>query len=392
MLATTLVSLFFTSLVSAENTTRVLKDVLLVGNNWDGTATVIESVFPYSKLGLVNLVPDLQQRLSAIKWNPLNYVVYKFNQIQVGKGHDQLVDDLYASPDGNSIVASRPSLGDVVSINLETETVNWRFPVPGFRSDHMAISPDGERVLVSASFSKTVCVLNIKTGELIGKFPTGQSPHENFIVNNSSQIWNVAIGINVFNIPDSWKGDRHITVVDYQTLQVLKTIDMRSRLNAVGLKDFSNAVRPGAFNPDWTKFYFQVSFFNGILEYDVQNDNISRTVTLPSNPLLNPDRSTWLLNSRHHGLSITPDGRYLCAAGTMDNYTTIVNTANLSHKSLVAAQRPYWATVSGDAKHCIISESAADVVTAIDFESGEKVVSIPVGTHPQRVRIGRILI
>ncbi len=43
------------------------------------------------------------------------------------------------------------SLADVVAISLETGDIVWRFPVDGQRSDHMAISPDGARLLVSDS-------------------------------------------------------------------------------------------------------------------------------------------------------------------------------------------------------------------------------------------------
>ncbi len=57
---------------------------------------------------------------------------------------------------------------------------------------------------------------------------------------------------------------------------------------------------------------------------------------------------------------------------------------------LVSASKPYWATVSGDGKDCVISESGADQITAIDFATGQKVLSVPVGDHPQRIRLGHV--
>lgn len=38
----------------------------------------------------------------------------------------------------------------------------------------------------------------------------------------------------------------------------------------------------------------------------------------------------------------------------------------------------------------MISESGSDRVTAISFATGEKVASVPVGDHPQRIRLARL--
>ncbi len=197
---------------------------------------------------------------------------------------------------------------------------------------------------------------------------------------------------NDFDAPDQdWlKGDRHITVVDSTTFQVVRTIDMRARLNAFGRSDLSNAVRPAVFSPDFSKLYFQVSYFNGFLEYDVATDAITQVKTLPKNPNTSDDRKTFVNDSRHHGLSMNTDGSKLCVAGTMDDYATVVDRATLQQGPLVTASKPYWATVSGDGRQCVISESGADQITAIDFATGQKVVSVSVGDHPQRVRLGHV--
>jgi hypothetical protein len=74
----------------------------------------------------------------------------------------------------------------------------------------------------------------------------------------------------------------------------------------------------------------------------------------------------------------------------MDDYAVVVDRATLRESALVPASKPYWATVSGDGRSCVISESGADQVTAIDFATGRKLVSVPVGDHPQRVRVGHV--
>ncbi|MFF1274317.1 YncE family protein [Streptomyces marokkonensis] len=378
----------------APGSSTGLREVLFVGNNWDGTADVLESTGDFSRIGRIDVVPDKEERMAEINADPIHWIYFMAIRNSVGEGHDQFVDDMYSTPDGTSVVVSRPSFADVVSLDLATGEVNWRFPVSGYRSDHMAVSPDGKRVAVSASTSNTVHVLDIGTGEELGSFATGDKPHENIFSADGRHIWNMSIGEVNTALDATWldwtKGDRRITVVDATTFEQVEVIDMRERLDAAGLKDHSDAVRPAAFSPDESKLYFQVSFFNGFLEYDVATDRITRTKTLPKNPATSTDRTTWVNDSRHHGITMKPDGTKLCVAGTMDDYATVVDRATLRQGPLVTVSKPYWATVSGDGKSCVVSESGADRVTAIDFATGEKSVSVPVGDHPQRVRLGRV--
>ncbi|MET8978426.1 YncE family protein [Streptomyces sp. NPDC004539] len=380
--------------VHAAPDAAALREVLFVGNNWDGTADVIKSTGDYAKIGRIDVIPDKAQRMAEIQADPIKWIYFTAIRNGVGEGHDQFVDDMYTTPDGSSVVVSRPSFADVVSIDLATGAINWRFPVSGYRSDHMAVSPDGTRVAVSASTSNTVHVLDIVTGRQLGKFTTGDKPHENIFTKDGKYIYNMAIGDVNTDLDAPWldwtKGDRRITVVDATTYQQVKVIDMRPKLDAIGLTDFSDAVRPAVFSPDESKLYFQVSFFNGFFEYDLATDRITRTKTLPKNPATSDERTTFVNDSRHHGISMSPDGSKLCVAGTMDDYTTVVNRTTLQEGPLVTASKPYWATVSGDGKACIVSESGADQVTAIDFATGQKLTSVPVGDHPQRVRLGHV--
>ncbi|MER7482741.1 YncE family protein [Streptomyces sp. NPDC126510] len=379
---------------AAPGSSAALREVLFVGNNWDGTADVIRSGGDFGKIGRINVIPDKDERMAAINADPIKWIYFMAIRNSVGEGHDQFVDDMYSTPDGRSVVVSRPSFADVVSIDLASGKLNWRFPVSGYRSDHMAVSPDGKRVAVSASTSNTVHVLDIVSGKELGKFGTGDKPHENIFTQDGKFIYNMAIGDVNTQTDAPWldwtKGDRRITVVDATTFEQVKVIDMRPQLDALGLKDYSDAVRPAVFSPDESKLYFQVSFFNGFFEYDIAGEKITRTKTLPKNPATSDDRTTFVNDSRHHGISMSPDGKKLCVAGTMDDYATVVDRATLQEGPLVTAAKPYWATVSGDGKSCVVSESGTDQVTAIDFATGKKVVSVPVGDHPQRVRLGHV--
>ncbi|MFI5528007.1 YncE family protein [Kitasatospora sp. NPDC051853] len=371
-----------------------LREVLLVGNNWDGTADVLASSGSLDKVGRIDVVPDKAERLAEIHRDPIRLAYFLGVRLGPGEGHDQFVDDMYTTPDGSSVVVSRPSFADVVSLDLATGRLNWRFPVAGYRSDHMAVSPDGTRVAVSASTAGTVHVLDIRTGTQLGSFRTGDKPHENLFTDGGRRLWNMSIGEVTTALDAPWldwtKGDRRITVVDADTYAPVKVIDMRQRLDAAGRSDLSDAVRPAAFSPDGSTLFFQLSFYNGLVEYDVAADRITRFKELPKSPATNEDRTTWVNDSRHHGLSVSPDGAHLCVAGTMDDYVTVLDRATLQEGPLIPAAKPYWATVSGDGRSCVVSESGSDRVTAIDFATGRPTASVPVGDHPQRVRLGHV--
>jgi len=367
------------------------QEVLFVANNWDGTASVLSSGPDLAPVGEINVIPDRDQRMREIYRDPIRLAAFLVIRQTVGEGNDQFADDMYTTPDGSSLVVSRPSFADVVSISLATGEVEWRFQVAGVRADHMAVSPDGTQVAVSASTGNRVHVLDIETGVEAGSVPTGDKPHEN-VYTSDGLLWNMSIGEvnNGFDDPalDFLKGDRVITVADAETFEVVREIDMRDRLDDAGLGHLSDAVRPATFSPDESKLYFQVSYFGGFLEYDVATDRITRTKTLPG--VFDGPRTEMVNDSRHHGLTMQPSGEHLCVAGTMDDYAVVVDRATLEAGPLVDVDKPYWSTVTGDGAACVVSESGSDQVTSIDFETGQKVTSVPVGDHPQRVRLGTV--
>lgn len=183
-----------TAMLSQMNTALAdSQAVVFVGNNWDGTVNVFNSQ-NYSKVGVINVVPDKQARMKEILLNPIKLVAFQAVRNLIGEGHDQLVDDMYSSNDGKLLIASRPSFADVVAIDIATGKIVWRFVVDGYRSDHMALSPDGTKVAVSASTGNVVHILDVNTGKQVGKFASGNSPHENVYSKDGSKIYHASIG------------------------------------------------------------------------------------------------------------------------------------------------------------------------------------------------------
>jgi DNA-binding beta-propeller fold protein YncE len=371
------------------------RDVLVASNNWEGTADFIDPQ-SFQRLMRLNIVPDRDQRMAEIAADPVALGYYALVQQEIGEGHDQLVDDAFTSHDGRYLYVSRPSFADVVAFDLTTKKIVWRAKVDGYRADHMAISPDGTRLAVSASTGNVVDIVDTANGQIVAKVPAGESPHENNFSKDGSLLFQASIG-KVYTPTDdpsmdASKGDRYFEVIDTKTWQVIKRVHIAQKLEEAGYSGYSDSIRPMAIAPDERHFYFQLSFLHGLVEYDLVQDKVLRVKELPvSDHAKNLRRDEYVLDSAHHGLAMNPDGTKLCAAGTMDNYIAIIHRGDLSYKILDTGERPYWATTSTDGRYCFVSIAGEDRVAVIDYATEQQVASIPVGDHVQRSRMARAL-
>ena len=237
------------------------RDVLVVSNNWDGTADFIDTK-TFKRVKRLNIIPDAEERVAEIESNPDDLAYFLAIRELVGEGHDQYVDDSFTSLNGRYLYVSRPSFADVVAFDLKTDKIVWRVPVEGNRADHMAISKNGRRLLVSASTARKVHEINTRKGVITRSFESGDQPHENNYSADGKTIFHASIG-TVYTPTDdpaldSTKGDRWFEVVDNETFEVKKRIDMGQKLEEAGYPDQSSAVRPMALAPGERFLYFQV--------------------------------------------------------------------------------------------------------------------------------------
>ena len=389
-----LAAVVLAALALAPAAAGATRDVLYVGNNWDGTADVVDPE-RFTRIARLNIIPDKEERLAEIATDPERQGYFLAIRQLVGEGHDQYVDDMFSSHDGRFLYVSRPSFADVVAIDLRTRKIAWRTKVDGNRADHMAISPDGTRLLVSASTAKSINVIETTKGEIVGRIPSGDQPHENNFSADGRLIYHASIGTVFTPLDDpafdASKGERVFQIVDAQTLKVVKRLDMGQKLEEAGYPDMSSAVRPMALSPDERFVYFQVSFFHGFVEYDLQQDKVLRLAELPvSEEAAKKRRDEYLLDSAHHGLAMNPEGTKLCVAGTMSDYAAIVARDSFRVRLAANGLKPYWSTNSADGKLCFISFSGDDRVSVVSYADEREIASIPVGDHPQRMRTGEL--
>jgi YVTN family beta-propeller protein len=426
--------------VSTEATERRRKpprEVMFVGNNWDGTASVIDAR-SRKVIKRLNIIPDRREELLEIYAAPDRLAFYLAIQQVVGEGHDQYVDDMFTTRDGNLVAVSRPSFSDVVWIDLATGRVVAEQQMNGYRTDHMGVSPDGRRLLVSDSTDRTVHEYvmggrgNPNTGKLLRTFESGDTPHESNYSKNGNRIFHASIGrvytpvdypqlgpVPVGGVHDAVKADRWLQVVDNRTFTVMRRWDMGKELAEAGFPGMSSAVRPMAITPDERTIYLQVSFFHGIVEFKLRKKDptgggdyvsggrpepaygrVKRLIPLPvSEEAAALTREEYVLDSAHHGIAINDAGTRLCVAGTMSDYAAVVNRRTGRYKVFDGAARflsnreyskPYWATTSKADGNCWVSMAGSDLVLVIDYAKRKVIDEIAVGVHPQRVRDGLV--
>ncbi len=75
----------------------------------------------------------------------------------------------------------------------------------------------------------------------------------------------------------------------------------------------------------------------------------------------------------------------------MSDYAAIVSrkTFKLQDASTVG-EKPYWSTTSSNGKRCYVSWSGTDSISVISYRKRKEIAHIPVGDHPQRIRVGYI--
>jgi hypothetical protein len=419
-----------------------LRDVMWVGNNWAGTASIVDARrLTVLKRG-VNLIPDKAQELAEIQSDPEKLAFYLAIQQGPGEGHDQYVDDMFGTRSGRYLAVSRPSFADVVWVDVakaiagRSDSIVREQPMDGHRTDHMGVSPDGRRLLVSDSTERQVIEFSmvdetvggrtIAMGDRLRTFESGETPHESNYTKDGARIFHASIGkvytpgdatgvgpVKIGPVHDALKGDRWFQIVRNGDFQVTQRWDMGKELAEAGYPDMSSAVRPMALAPDERFVYFQVSYFHGLVEFDTQARDtdgvvgytaggipeprtgaVRRVVNLPNRVPTMP-LEQYVNDSAHHGLAMDQKGTTLCAAGTMDDYAALVDRRTMAYRIFDTATtghsygKPYW-TTEGIGDTCWVSLSEADSVAVLSFGQKKELAYLAVGDHPQRIRHGLV--
>jgi YVTN family beta-propeller protein len=277
-------------------------------------------------------------------------------------------DDIVPSPNGDVLYLARivrrddgrpAGTGEVAAIDPATRRILWRASFRG-TPNHLAVSPDGQRVYVTIVSGSWVDVIDPAKRAVVDSVEVGTGPHDIEVSRDGKRVY-----VGLIRGTD-------VTVFDAATRQVLRKIP------------FGENVRPIALSHDESRLYVQLSRFHGFVVVDPRSGTIVRRVAMPV-----PAGSTLpssMPNDVNHGLRITRDGRYLIANGSLLDFVAIYSLPDLALVATVpVGHDPNWVTLSPDGKRCYVSNRGSDEVSVIDLASRKEVGRIKVGKYPQRM-------
>lgn len=370
-----------------------MRDVIMVGNSVKGSVSFLDA-HTFENLGSVDVIPDFEEVKDDIDADLVRSIAYPIVKQQQLLHHfepaegERFVDDMFVSPDGETLYVSRSNLGDVAAFDLTGpgHPQLWRTFADGVRADHATISPDGSRIVVSATLARKANVIDTETGEIVGSFPTGKYPHQNDYTEDGEHIYNGSIGnvgYEAVSYEDNeFKGPRWLVRVDADTLEVERQYV------------FDYGIRPTRFASNGRIAYMQLSYLNGVIKFDLRTGvELDRSEQPFSDFAMDTYASynEFPHDSAHHGLALSGDESRLCDCGTVDNTVAIVTTDDMEVEHMVEVGNvPYWATTGPEGEYCFVSMSGDDAITVIDYDGGKKVKTVPVGDFPQRNRRGRV--
>jgi DNA-binding beta-propeller fold protein YncE len=350
--------------VGADETTR---DVMFTANVADGTATMIDPS-SYDVLGTIDLYPEanrvdsLHDSIQSVGTDILNAFA-----------RENYVEHVDVSPDGRTLYAARGHVGDVVAIDIASNELRWEHDLPGFRADHMILSPDGDFLYVSDIMFDTTVKIHTGTGWRVGgapahTWPHGLHLHELPAFGGDLTLINGSLGTVI--TPEAL-GHTRLTFIDPFWMWPKRTVD------------FEDGVRPFRVTHDGRKIYCQISKFHGFHEYDVDRDEVTRTKELPRTEHVPDDEGDYPLQSAHHGIALSGDEEYICLAGTTSWYAAVVRRSDFALVGTThVGEHPYWVTTAPDGDHAFVAVRGEGHVSVIRYEDAEEVARIDAGEAP----------
>jgi DNA-binding beta-propeller fold protein YncE len=351
------------------------REVVLVANAEGGDVAVVDA-HSFRVMRRIDVLPDGPSATPG-EDDPAQALIGQ--QIVEAAGGQNYAQDQDVSPDGRTLYVSRGHRGDIAAFDIATGTMRWKLPIPGFRSDHMAISRDGRRLYVSALTEDEVEVVDTEQRAIVASFPSGQWPHDNHLSDDGERLYNGSIG-NVV-APSEARGANgppyRLTVVDAQTLAPIAS------------HVFDRGIRPYVITHDERRLFAQLSELHGVVEFDLAAGRELRRRELPIDPGVTEE--DYDFEAPHHGLAMSHDERTLCAAGRASDYVALIATRTLEPNAIIEVDdAPGWAATDPDGHLCFVPNTRADTLSVISFARRREIARFGIGDGPKQIEAARI--
>jgi len=247
-----------------------------------------------------------------------------------------------ASPvTGLIYVAARGRLG---AVDLSTEKMVWSNTYDGQCCERPQVSPDGKFMYVGSDLKDFWYVINPRTGELITKVVSPQSP-------NAHNLNLSADGKTAFMSPNG----KVMGIADTTTHKLTKTIS------------FPDNVRVFVLNHDSSLIYSNLNNLLGFVIADVKTGQILHKVEVqgfgwPENWNVTP-RPRIPHGCPSHGIALVNDEKEVWLSDGLNNYIHIFDNTKMPPRQVASIKTnggAYWMTPSVDAK--LIYASSGDVI------------------------------
>lgn len=355
------------------------RDVMATCNAADGSVSLVDAR-THDHIRTVSVYPDDDEK-DALEDATVDQVE---PEIMNAWGRQNYIEHVNVSPDGRTLYAARGHVGDIVAVDVETGEKIWETELVGVRADHQKLGPEGRYLYTADIVVDLVHKIDAETGEIVASGDVHQQPHglhyHHLPAFDREVLVNGSLGNMV--VPDHETGDpsaHRLTFLNPATMETLRTAE------------FEEGVRPFAITHDGRKAYVQVSYFHGFHEYDIDADEIIRTIELPKTEHVPDDEGDYPLQSAHHGIDISGDGEYICVAGTTSWYVAIVRRSDFELVDTIeVGEHPYWVRTAPDGEHAFVPVRGEDEVAVINYEAAKEVGRASVGSQPHVTEYGAI--
>jgi hypothetical protein len=173
---------------------RKVRHVLFVGNNWGGTADVIRPRRNYRRIARLNIIPDIDERMTEILTDPVRLTYFLAIRLLIGEARPvrrrhvhlaerQAAGRLQAEPRRRGRDQDQDGRG-CVALPGRRAALGSHGRLPRWQACRR-LGLDGQRRPI----------LNMRTGREVGRFPSGDSPHENTYTTDGDRIYHASIGL-----------------------------------------------------------------------------------------------------------------------------------------------------------------------------------------------------